>query len=119
MQGFLSCHDHPFRKTHNLIELGEECVTYETRLEPVLRRAAVLTEYAWKFRYPGEPEEPTVEEAEEAIALADEVYEATIALIPKEVMTGQSVRPRCLIATFTTIKCHSGGSRNPVIVCYY
>ena len=29
-----------------------------TELEPVLRSSAPLTEYAWKFRYPGDPDEP-------------------------------------------------------------
>jgi hypothetical protein len=44
----------------------------DTTLEPPLRRAASLTDYAWKFRYPGEPEEPSIEEADEALALARE-----------------------------------------------
>lgn len=37
-------------------------------------RAAELTDYAWKFRYPGEPEEPPREEAEQALTLARKVY---------------------------------------------
>lgn len=47
-------------------------------------RAASLTQYAWKFRYPGEPQEPSVEEAEQAIALAREVYEAVVLRLPPE-----------------------------------
>jgi hypothetical protein len=49
------------------------------------RQAARLTEYAWKFRYPGEPEEPPVAEAQEALALAREVYEAILNRLPAEV----------------------------------
>ena len=42
------------------------------------------TEYAWKFRYPGEDEEPTREEAERALAVAREAYEAICARLPED-----------------------------------
>ena len=48
--GAHSCHDAPFRKTHNLEELGQQCVALDTSLATVAERAAPLTEYAWKFR---------------------------------------------------------------------
>jgi len=76
MKAFLAWHDVPFRKTHNLEELGRQCVTLDTTLGAVADQAAPLTEYAWKFRYPGEADEPTCEEAEQALAAAREVYEA-------------------------------------------
>lgn len=44
-----------------------------------------LTEYAWKFRYPGEPEPPPLKEAEAALALAREVYEVILDRLPAEV----------------------------------
>lgn len=40
MKGFLTWHDRRFRKTHNLVELGEQCVAIDSGLEPVLREAA-------------------------------------------------------------------------------
>ena len=85
LKGFLSWHDVSFRKTHNLIELGEQCASLDSTLEDLLRRAAVLTEYAWKFRYPGEPEEPSVEESDAALELAKLVYRAVLERLPKEV----------------------------------
>jgi len=54
MKAFLAWHDVPFRKTHNLEELGQQCVALDATLGPVADQAAPLTEYAWKFRYPGE-----------------------------------------------------------------
>jgi len=72
IKGFLCWHDRPFRKTHNLVEIGEVAVAVDPALEPVLRRAAPMTEYAWRFRYPGELAEPAVEEAREALAIARE-----------------------------------------------
>jgi HEPN domain-containing protein len=85
MKGFLTWHDQPFRKTHNLVEIGEACAAADSTLEELLRRTAPLTEYAWKFRYPGEPELPTIDEAEAALALAREVYDAILDRLPPEV----------------------------------
>lgn len=53
-------------------------------LESLLRRAATLTEYAWKFRYPGDPDEPSDVEAGEALGLAREVYDALVSRLPHE-----------------------------------
>ncbi len=47
LKAFLTWHDRPFRKTHDLVELGAECVAIDATLEPHLRAAAPLTEYAW------------------------------------------------------------------------
>ncbi|HZU06531.1 MAG TPA: HEPN domain-containing protein [Chloroflexota bacterium] len=85
LKGFLTWHSSPFRKTHNLEELGEQCLQFEPALKPVIDRAVPLTKYAWKYRYPGEPEEPSQQEAEAALALAREVYDAVLARLPEEV----------------------------------
>ena len=84
LKGFLSWHERPFGRTHDLARLGRECVTLDGTLESVCRRGDILTVYAWRFRYPGEPEEPTVEEARAAVALAREVYDAALARLPEE-----------------------------------
>jgi HEPN domain-containing protein len=86
MKGFLTWHRRTFRKTHNLIEIGEACAAITPALEPLLRRAAPLTEYAWRFRYPGEPEAPERAEAEAALSLAREVYEALLAKLPVKLL---------------------------------
>jgi 2-polyprenyl-3-methyl-5-hydroxy-6-metoxy-1,4-benzoquinol methylase/HEPN domain-containing protein len=59
LKGYLAWHDIPFRKTQDLAEIGRQCAETDPSLEPLLVRAARLTAYAWKYRYPGEPEEPT------------------------------------------------------------
>ncbi len=84
MKGFLAWHDRPFGKTHNLVELGRACVSIAPELEPVLRRAGPLTEYAWRFRYPGEPDGPLLEETTLALAVAREVCDAVLARLPLE-----------------------------------
>jgi HEPN domain-containing protein len=88
MKGFLTWHNRPFRKTHSLEEIGEQCLEIDQTLNPMVDRAVPLTEYAWKFRYPGgpdEPEEPSVAEAQEALAHAREVYEVVLSRLPAEV----------------------------------
>lgn len=85
LKNSLTWHSRPFGKTHNLTELGKNCAQLEPTLGPTVQAAARLTEYAWKFRYPGEPAEPTREETEEALSLARDVYEAVLRRLPEEV----------------------------------
>jgi len=85
MKGFLTWHNRLFRKTHSLEEIGEQCLEIDVTLKPLVDRAVPLTEYAWRFRYPGEPEEPSVTEAQIALALAREVCEAILNRLPEEV----------------------------------
>jgi HEPN domain-containing protein len=84
LKAFLAWHDTPFRKTHSLEELGEQCARVDSTLAPIVDRAVPLTEYAWKFRYPGEPEEPPGQEAEEALRVARELWEAVLDRLPVE-----------------------------------
>ncbi len=84
-KGFLMWHGVPFRKTHSLEELGEQCLDVDATLKDLVNRAVPLTEYAWKFRYPGDPEEPSLEEAEEALKIAREVFNAVLSRLPDEV----------------------------------
>lgn len=84
LKALLAWHDRPFRKTHDLGELGSQAVAIEPSLEPLLREAAPLTEYAWQFRYPGDVPEPTEEETTSALALAERVVKAVLERVPEE-----------------------------------
>jgi HEPN domain-containing protein len=85
LKGFLMWHGVPFRKTHSLEELGEQCLDLDATLKDLVDRAVPLTEYAWKFRYPGDPEEPSLEEAQEARQIARDVQEAILARLPQQI----------------------------------
>ena len=85
MKGFLTWHNRPFRKTHSLEEIGEQNLAVDGTLRSLVDRAVPLTDYAWKFRYPGGPAEPSVPEAREALALAREVYTAILSRLPEDV----------------------------------
>jgi HEPN domain-containing protein len=82
LKAFLAWHDVPFRKTHNLEEIGQQCVALDATLQAVADQAAPLTEYAWKFRYPGEADEPGRAGAEEALAAAWNIYGAILTRLP-------------------------------------
>ena len=49
-KAFLTWHQIPFRKTHSLEEVGEQCLAIDADLKATVDRAVPLTEYAWKFR---------------------------------------------------------------------
>ncbi len=86
-KAFLAWHDAPFRKTHNLEERGRACTSIDAALGAIVDRAAPLTEYAWRFRYPGEPNEPSQEEAVEALSTARKVFDELIIRLPKNLQS--------------------------------
>jgi HEPN domain-containing protein len=85
LKAFLAGHDVPFRKTHNLEDLGRRCVALDATLQPLADQAAPLSEYAWRFRYPGEIDEPESEEAELALAAAQSIHESILTRLPAQV----------------------------------
>ena len=85
LKAILAWHDRPFRKTHNIEELGEVCLTIDPSLRDLVDRAAPLTEFAWRFRYPGEAHDPTRDEAEAALSVARDVFQAALARLPATV----------------------------------
>ena len=73
LKGFLTFHQRRFRKTHILGELSPECLSIDRSLEPVIAQAEGLTQYAWRFRYPGAPYEPDGTESGRALEKAASV----------------------------------------------
>ena len=84
-KSFLTFHDHPFRKTHNLEELGEACLKLDATLKALVDEAVPLTEYAWAFRYPGDLPAPELEEARSALTIAQGFFQAVLERLPAEV----------------------------------
>jgi HEPN domain-containing protein len=75
LKGLLTFAGKPFRKTHDISELSTDCLAIDSSLESVVARAERLTQYAWRFRYPGAPFEPGAEETAEALDAARAVLE--------------------------------------------
>jgi HEPN domain-containing protein len=76
MKAFLTAHDTPFRKTHDLDELGMACEWLDASLGSVTGPARDLTVFAWEFRYPGSGTPPAEAETAAAISLAEAVLSA-------------------------------------------
>ncbi len=85
LKGLLTWRGRTFRKTHNLEEVGELALVDDPVLRNAVDKAVPLTEYAWKFRYPGTPCQPGAEEVDEALAIAQELLESVFKLLPPEV----------------------------------
>ena len=85
LKGFLAWNSRPFRKTHSLEEIGELCLAIDPNLKAIIDAIVPLTQYAWEFRYPGDPKEPSAEEAEEALSAARRAYFALLSRLPEEV----------------------------------
>jgi HEPN domain-containing protein len=80
-KAFPSFHNVAFRKTHDLTELGKQCVAIDPSLTPLMTEAADLTEYAIVFRYLDAPREPDTAEANAALATANRLYDRVRALL--------------------------------------
>jgi len=85
IKGFLAWNSYPFRKTHNIEAIGEQSLTVDPSLREVVDRAVPLSDYAWKFRYPGAPADPEEAEFAEALAPAQGVFDAVLSRVPSDV----------------------------------
>lgn len=82
MKGFRSAHEQPFKKTHDLDELGRACEARDPSLVPLLTPARDLTVFAWEYRYPGSPDVPPIAEVRQALTTAQSVYDALLGRLP-------------------------------------
>ena len=80
-KAFLTFHDIPFRRTHNLTELGGQCAELNPAITPLLQAASDLTDYAIVFRYLEAPREPDEQEAMAAIETARRLFDGVRELI--------------------------------------
>ena len=85
LKALLVWHDHPFRRTHDLVELGTQCADLEPTLKDVILRLGPLTRFAWEYRYPGEAASPPVDATRQWVACVGGVLTAVESLLPPEV----------------------------------
>ncbi|MBM4062335.1 MAG: HEPN domain-containing protein [Planctomycetes bacterium] len=85
IKAFLAAHERPFRKTHDIDEIGSAAVAIDASLAAVVDLAIDLAPYAWRYRYPGTPVGPTEAEAQGALAVARDVWREVTARLPLHV----------------------------------
>ncbi|HEY5626830.1 MAG TPA: HEPN domain-containing protein [Nitrospira sp.] len=83
LKGFLTSHDKPFKKTHDLDELSRPCLDVDATLQSVVRPAIPLTIFAWEFRYPGDSTVPSKAEAYVSLRIARALYSAVLDRLPQ------------------------------------
>jgi len=71
LKGFLVYNDKPFRKTHDIGDLRAMCLVIDDSLDSALAGTQELTQYAWRFRYPGAPQDPDPADATDGLAKAE------------------------------------------------
>lgn len=81
-KAFLVWHGTSIRKTHVLAETGMHCAEIDPSLLLIVERVRPMSDYSSAFRYPGERDEPTLEEVGRALIIVDEVVAAVRARIP-------------------------------------
>ena len=84
LKAFLTWHDVPFRRVHDLEVIGGQCVDVDPSLADLANRVDALTKYAWRFRYPGATYQPALQEGRAASTLSREVMEAIVGRLPDE-----------------------------------
>ena len=75
LKAFLTRHDCVFPKTHILEKLLDLCLPLDPAFERFRSPCEHLTPLAYEYRYPGDADEPTSEEAAEAVRMAEEIFE--------------------------------------------
>jgi len=83
LKGFLTLHARVFEKTHSIEKVRALALAADPTLRAAIDRATPLTEYAWKFRYPGTPGEPSAAEVGEALAAARELLLEIVRRVPE------------------------------------
>jgi HEPN domain-containing protein len=74
LKTFLVFHGVEVPKTHNIAELVHQCARLDASFERLYAiKAQSLTDFAVAFRYPGDLLFPSVEEAREAVTVAEQV----------------------------------------------
>jgi HEPN domain-containing protein len=73
LRGFLTLHNLPFRKTHDLTELLRQCEDIDIAFAHYVDAASFLSPFAADFRYPGEAGDLSPDQAFIALRAARDV----------------------------------------------
>jgi len=84
LKAFLTWHQIEFPKTHDIDEILDLVAKVDSKLAKSLRNANILTDYAVEIRYPGDAPELTLEQAREAVKVAEKTRKAILRAIKKK-----------------------------------
>ncbi len=84
LKGFLTWHDEPFRKNHDLSEIGRVCKEIDNSFAMAIDRVSSITPWAIESRYPGDWELPSPNRVIEAINDVRELLREVLSRLPEE-----------------------------------
>lgn len=82
LKAFLVFHGKSFPFSHNLADLVVVCMEVDEDFAAIRRNAETLTPFAVEVRYPDDFYMPTMQEAESAYAIADEIRNYVLVRLP-------------------------------------
>jgi HEPN domain-containing protein len=83
LKGFLTWHDRPFKKTHDLTKLGKACADLEGGLAAVTGRVASISDWAIETRYPGNWTPLTKTHVLKAIRDVKQLFKRILSSLPR------------------------------------
>ena len=84
LKALLTLHEVPCDPVHSIDYLMDLCCPLDTELERYRLQGRDLTAYAVKYRYPGTPGEPSLQDLMEAIECTDSIYSRIVDCVPQE-----------------------------------
>ena len=84
LKAYLTWRESPFGKTHNLKDLGDASAAFDSTLQGIVGRFAPLTQFAWRYRYPGAPVVLPDDEASDILAIAEDSVAAILSRLPED-----------------------------------
>ena len=85
IKGFLVWHQVRFKKDHDIRYLGNLALEKDGALREVIDEAVALNPFAVTFRYPGEDVGLSIDDASEALKIAEKLFDEILTKLPAEV----------------------------------
>lgn len=92
LKAFLVWRSVPFEKVHSLVYLMDLCEAEEPAFASLREETESLSPYAVEIRYPGDVPEISLEEARQALAAAEAVWNFVLDLLPRELWPSTPMR---------------------------
>jgi HEPN domain-containing protein len=83
-KAFLTWHDEPFRKMHDLKKIGGACTRIDRGLAEITKQVAPISDWAVDTRYPDEMISPTEQQVIDALNLVRELFQEILSRLPAE-----------------------------------
>ncbi len=74
LKAYLVFKNHRIVKTHDLLQLVELCMKFDTTFEKIVDQANLLNPFSTKFRYPSEYDIPDLQDSQNAVKQAQSIF---------------------------------------------